>query len=448
MRRWGLVVAMLGACGSVPEPVGDTDSDADGDSDGLAQATTYHRDVRPIFEKNCVGCHSEGQIGPFPMAYDAQAWDAAPPTWFASSAAAVASGTMPPWMPADDCQPIQDARGLSDAAKQTVADWAADGFLLGDPADFVARPGASEVDLGTPDWEIAGAEPYTPDTTRPDDYRCLVLDHDVDVDRWLKAFAVQPDQIDMVHHVILYRLDAAWADDVAAWDEADEGVGYTCFGSPGTWEADTIAGWAPGQQPEVYGEDEARKIPAGSVLVLQMHFNTLNLGDTPPEADQTSVQMWLMPEGEQPRLELMSVPFPKTDIFLPAGDPQIDEVSEVSPSVLLGPVQVRGIYPHMHQLGTRIRVDVVSPEGEEACLVNVPQWDFNWQQSYLYKDGGSVSVRRDDKIRLSCSYDNSAANQPVVNGEQLEPRDVRWGDESLDEMCLAYLYVTRPLLAE
>ena len=65
---------------------------------------------------------------------------------------------------------------------------------------------------------------YTPDTTRPDDYRCLVLEHDVDVDRWLQAFVVNPDKVDMVHHVILYRLDAAWADDVAGWDEDAHGI--------------------------------------------------------------------------------------------------------------------------------------------------------------------------------------------------------------------------------
>ena len=53
----------------------------------------------------------------------------------------------------------------------------------------------------------------------------------------------------------------------------------------------------------------------------------------------------------------------------------------MSPSVLLGPVQVRGIYPHMHQLGTAIRVDVVRPDDDgDDCLIDIPAWDLEFME--------------------------------------------------------------------
>ena len=49
-----------------------------------------------------------------------------------------------------------------------------------------------------------------------------------------------------------------------------------------------------------------------------------------------------------------------------------------------------------------------------------------------------------DRLNLSCRWDNSAANQPFVDGKQIEPTDLEWGDDTGDEMCLTGLYVTAP----
>ena len=47
-------------------------------------------------------------------------------------------------------------------------------------------------------------------------------------------------------------------------------------------------------------------------------------------------------------------------------------------------------------------------------------------------------------LRISCTWDNSAENQPVVAGAVIEPQDVQWGEGTTDEMCLGILLVTRP----
>ncbi|MCB9683045.1 MAG: hypothetical protein H6733_16395 [Alphaproteobacteria bacterium] len=425
MRWLPAVLTLLTACGGAGEP------------------PTYHADVRPILERSCTSCHVEGGIGPFAMDLSEAAWADGPPSWVPAAVAAIEAGTMPPWTPDPSCRSYVDARNLPEADKDTVAAWAAADFPVGDPGAYRAPDTAAKVELDAPDLDLKPAESYTADATRPDDYRCFVVDHAFDADAWVRAFTVVPDQVELVHHVILYRLAPGYAEQARQWDADDDGPGYSCFGSPGTWDADTLAGWAPGQNPEVYPEGIARRIEKGSTLVLQIHYNTLGRTEA-PKPDRTGVQLWLLPAGETPTQQLVSYPLADTRLNIPAGDGKAVETEDFSFGGLPIDIPAIGVFPHMHQLGTRIRMDVVRDKGPKECVIDIPAWDFNWQQSYFFEDFTPITFGPDDLLRLKCTYDNSAGNQPVVNGEQLEPRDVHWGDGTLDEMCLMYAYILVP----
>ena len=111
------------------------------------------------------------------------------------------------------------------------------------------------------------------------------------------------------------------------------------------------------------------------------------------------------------------------------------------------PMNLVAFTPHMHLLGTQIgatTVPALDGSGEDECLIDVPRWDFNWQQSYVTRDGENVTLSQGEGIELTCVYDNSESNQPVINGEQVEPRDVTWGEGTLDEMCLLYVQYEEP----
>ncbi len=437
---------LLGACTGAG--TADTSGDDTSETDVAEVGVTYHGDIRAIVDRSCLGCHAPGGIGPIDLSYSAEAWASGPPAWTRIAVDAMESGAMPPWMPDATCHPIAGSRELSAKELKKVSAWADAGFPEGDPALWTAQVSAPPApELEAPDVRLPIPTPYTPDPSTPDDYRCFVLDAGVEKTTWLRAFAVEPDKVEVVHHALLYRLDAEWADEVAGWDAADEGPGYRCFGSPGTWEAETVSGWAPGQQPEVYGEGVARRIAKGSQLILQMHYNIANLGPGDPlPADQSAVALWTLPDGEQPLLELISLPFAKTDLDIPAGQGSVVQTEEVDLSDMLRrSVPIRGAFPHMHRLGTSLRVDVLREDGSEECVVHVPAWDFDWQQTYFFPPDDPIFVSRFDDVRITCNYDNSAANQSVVNGEAVEPRDVSWGEGTFDEMCLAYLYVTLPV---
>ena len=171
---------------------------------------------------------------------------------------------------------------------------------------------------------------------------------------------------------------------------------------------------------------------------MQVHYNLLTAA---PAEDLTEWHVWTT--ADPPAFNLRAIPQPNLDIRIPAGDPASRHVREF-PNRFGVPITVIAVAPHMHVLGTKIRVDHVKADGEEECLVDIPKWDFHWQQSYLFRRGETVTVQPDESIRLTCEYDNSPANQAVINGERLAPRDVGWGEGTLDEMCLNYITILEP----
>ena len=79
-------------------------------------------------------------------------------------------------------------------------------------------------------------------------------------------------------------------------------------------------------------------------------------------------------------------------------------------------------------------------DGSVDCAVDIPQWNFHWQQFYYYQQ--PTKVVPGDTIHLECTFDNLQADEPVINGAQMTSAPLRWGEKTTDEMCLNYLYFT------
>jgi hypothetical protein len=129
---------------------------------------------------------------------------------------------------------------------------------------------------------------------------------------------------------------------------------------------------------------------------------------------------------------------------IPAGNPDVAHSFTFDPTSVLTDGQafdIYGVILHMHTRGTSATLEVLKggDEAAQQCLLDIPRWDFNWQGAYTLE--APVLFEPGDQLRITCHWDNSAENQPVVDGMQLPPTDVNWGEGTGDEMCLGTLYL-------
>jgi hypothetical protein len=410
---------------------------------------TYYKDVRPLIAQHCLECHTVGGIGPFQFdSYEAVSSLA--PTIFD----AVNDGRMPPWPARQDCHPLRDVRSLAVEEIQIIADWIANDTAEGDPADYV-EPMRMTRDLGTPTVQMDAGEGYVPDASLDDEYRCFVLDGTFEEDTFVTAMDIIPGVREQVHHVQIHRIPGSSIASARSTDAAAPGLGYQCFGGVGVTGSENMFSWRPGATAIVFEEGDAGFIEAGSGVVIQVHYNNqfIPIGES-PKPDLTKIALWTMPEGELPD-RIVTRTGTTSGVNIPAGD--ADVVSESSramssvSTVGAGFLGVGGTYiageiigmtPHMHSLGTRLSSEIVRADGTRSCMVDVPNWSFEWQLDYLFNT--PVTYATGDRLTIKCEYDNSPENQPVINGEQVTPRNITWGEGSLDEMCLNYVWVRYP----
>ena len=337
--------------------------------------------------------------------------------WSDLIAMSVRNQTMPPWPPAscEDCPPIQNSLHMNLEDRATLVAWGEAGGPVPNDNQVIEAPplpGLDRVDIS-----IEMPAVYSPKPSVADDYRCFVVDLGLDKPQFMTGYNFAPGNLEVVHHGILYTLNPAT--DMAyleALENEDPEPGYDCFGGPGV-DADFVAGWAPGIGATSFPEGTGIGLEAGQKMILEIHYNLLN-GSQP---DQTSVELMLEDSVERPSTFLTVV---NSDLALPPGEEEVIRTLEET----LGSGRLYGVVPHMHTLGTIFQLTIDQGDGDE-CLIELPNWDFNWQSLYLYEE--AIEVNASDSITLTCAYDTTSRTE-VTN----------WGEGTEDEMCVLFLYVS------
>jgi Copper type II ascorbate-dependent monooxygenase, C-terminal domain len=404
---------------------------ASGGADGgvTTGAVTYYKDVLPIVTQHCVGCHSVGGFAPFAFtSYDDTHGYAA------LMAGATQSLTMPPWPPAAGCGDLRDARVLSPAEIATFQAWSAGGAPAGDPKDAPGTQPPAPVYLGVPGATLDPGVDYQPNAALTDDYHCFLVDPKLGAASDLIAFDIHPGAAAIVHHVLLFSVSPAQMSAVQALDDAEPGVGWTCFAGSGVEGTPTIGGWVPGSGPSVFPPPTGIPLAAGTKVVMQVHYNLLTIKDVP---DRTTADLYFSATPVAKRAAIAGVL--NNTFVIPAGAASMTVTADLP---INRAYSLWGVVPHMHLHGTEIKVQIQHADGTSTCAVDIPRWNFHWQQFYYYQQ--PLSVVAGDTIHLACTYDNSAADQPVINGVQPAPAPLTWGEKTTDEMCLNYLYFTLP----
>lgn len=386
----------------------------------LAQPT-WSKEVSRIVQAKCEGCHRPGDIAPFSLTnYDEVS------TWAQDIKRVVTDRSMPPWKPV--AGNFRDFWGLTDEERKTILDWIEAGTPQGDPADLpepLARSGPWP--LGEPDLVLEMPEPF--EVTRGRDiYRCFLLSPNLEEDKWISAVQVLPGNRQVVHHVVLFTDDSGQAEKL---DAAEEGPGYTCFGGPGfdvnitnLSTLDLLGGsWAPGMRARHLPEGIGMFLSRKSKIVMQVHY----FPSGPPGLDRSKIGLYFTKPGKKLRF----VPLMNTTFRIPPGEEKT--VTQQLTIPLFMDAQAVVIAPHMHLIGRKIKVEL-ERRNEITELIRIDDWDFNWQSFYTFAE--PVDLRPGDRLKLTCTFDNSDKNP---RNPFNPPQEVRWGEGTRDEMCLAFI---------
>jgi hypothetical protein len=337
--------------------------------------------------------------------------------------------------------------------------------------------GQTENPIGT---EIQVAmEPYLPNENLSDDYRCFLLDPEIDQDTFITSYDILPGQSDLVHHVILYVVGADNVSQAQAVDNAEEGPGWTCFGGPGVDGGGSLSSaigtWIPGLTNTTYPEGTAKLFTGGSQIIMQIHYNLSGaavISDDisevilrPTEQDDlmrlrgTTIvsAVEIKCPGEYPEdtndpchrsFAVRNVENPVTnDIFhfQCATSPTTylnRDIGDGSAQEMGCDIELRrtglalGALGHMHLRGSTLKLEL-NPDTENArVILDIPNWNFNFQEQFWFDE--QIPFTTGDTLRITCSYDNSGPI-PGPDGNPLEPRYIIWGEGTTDEMCLGLM---------
>jgi len=430
---------------------------------------TYYEHVKPIMELHCIACHSEGQIaGDIPLTDPEMVIKGASDIAFNVSIA-----YMPPWMPSRQSLPMQHDRRLSDVEIATLVTWADNFAPIGEPEDYVPPSAdAYEIIEIRADLTLQTDEPYDPDGTAQDDYRCFAFPLDIEATRYVTGYEFIPDVTEMAHHGIVYLVGDSAQNAIERRDFEDGKVGWSCYGGVGlSTRSEMIGTWAPGTMPTLYPDGTGFRIDPGDYLIIQMHYN-LAITRQP---DQTQIKLQLA-ESDESIDELTIYPMTApVEIPCPTGveGPQceriaaLDRVAELYgeefhyfPDSLLrdcdqtladyadntgehaigycdyqipASITIYGVLGHMHELGSSFQLEVNPDSDSPIMMLDIPNWDFHWQDIYHFVE--PLQLERGDVIRMTCHWDNTQSD---------DPRYVVWGEGTQDEMCFGTAIVQRP----
>lgn len=379
---------------------------------------TYSRDIAPILNAHCAECHRPGEVAPFSLLSYNDAQKRA--DWLADI---TQSKLMPPWKAEIGHVEFLGERKLSDFAITLLKTWAENSSPEGNVADLPPAPEfASGWRLGEPDLVLRAPVAFTVPADGPDIFQHFVIPSELLEDKNLVGFEFRPGNPAVVHHAILFLDSQGYG---RAKDDETPEPGYVTFGSIGIPTAGILGFWTPGMTPRFFPEGMSLEVPAGVDVILQLHIHPSGK----EESDQSMFGLYFSDKPPTRRISRGPLVLGSLIVDIPAGEPKHEMVSHIT---LPADVTLVSVLPHMHLLGKEMKVTATLPNGEQVLPIWIKDWNFYWQDNYIYKE--PLKLPAGTKLDIYASFNNSADNP---HNPTSPPKRVFFGNGSTDEMCFA-----------
>lgn len=389
---------------------------------------TFYKDVLPILQNRCQECHRKGEIAPFPMI----TYNETRP-WAKAIKSSVLSKKMPPWFADSQYGHFSNDRSLSQQEIDTLVAWADGGAREGNSKD---APKPHEwIDgwnIRKPDLVIGMKEPFHIGAKEEVPYQYVIMPTEFKEDKWVQMAEARPSNRGIVHHIVVFirQPENKWLRDQPVGVPFVPPGGGKDFNNTSGGGSDILMIYTPGMIPEIWRPGLAKKIPAGSDLVLQIHYTA----DGKDSEDWSKVG--LVFAKEKPAERAMTFGSYNLTFKIPPGDAnyKVDGMKNTFPNG----VEILSFFPHMHVRGKSFEYRAVYPDGRAETLLRVPKYDFFWQLDY--KLAQPLKLPPGARIECTAWYDNSPNNPANPDPKSL----VSWGEQSWEEMMIGFYDIVLP----
>jgi peroxiredoxin len=413
----------------------------------VERTVTYHQDVAPILRKHCMSCHSAGNAGPFTLTSYDDAVD-----MLQMGLQEIKARRMPPAQAESDLEIIRP-NTMAPEEVETLRAWVKGGEEEGDPATAAPLEPLHDqknfqAELGPPDLIIEQSEPFHLGPVGSDVYRHLVFPINSDKDLRVRTVQLLPSEHSIVHHALIGYMPHSEAQNALreyggpgpTYAEGDAGPGFWAHHgigfrllpprADGMPRFSFLSAYVPGTEAYVAPSDADYIIPAGSDIVVQMHYHR----NGKQTQDSTRMGLWLRKDGNFPP-KLASMLFIHGElVVIPAG---IKNMRVTGQWTVPEDCTIAGLGPHAHMLARSLEVTADIPGRGRVLLIKVPRWDYDWQQPYFFKE--PFFLPKGTTLTAAGIFDNSADNP---RNPFNPPQPVFLGEATTDEMLLPMLVLT------
>ncbi|ALO45848.1 redoxin domain-containing protein [Pseudohongiella spirulinae] len=375
---------------------------------------SYSEEIAPIIADNCASCHREGGIAPFALNSHAMAQG-----WSPMIREVLVTKRMPPGQLDPHVGEFSNPYFVPFEDQRKLLDWIAAGSPRGDGNDPLAELQWPETEwaFGEPDL-IINVPPQTIPATGVLDYINVVVPIEgLDRDRWVRASQYLAGDRQVLHHTL---------NSVIGPGERLRG-GFTADGDPNVGH---IAAYIPGAEPHLEAPNTGGLLKAGSSIALQLHYTTMGR----ETVDAGRIGVWFYPDDQIPterRTGECACIFTPTWTDIPPYHPNFEQQAEIT---IDADAYVMSFISHMHFRGKYMRFHAHYPDGEVEELMNIPNYNYNWQMEYKLEEPKLVPAGT--RIVVTGAFDNSEQN-PANPDPSIA---VGWGDQSWDEMFFGQVY--------
>lgn len=379
---------------------------------------TYHSDIAPIIKIHCVACHSNGEIGPMPLATFTEVASYASMIKFVTS-----TKLMPPFKADHHKVDYRNERSISKEEIATIEAWIADGLLVGNSTISDATYEAEAIEY---DEVICMEEAFEHYGIYYDQYQAFVLPTTSEEDRYISRIDIMPGNKEIVRSAYLSLSAKGDADAMDTWDPR---YGFYAYGSLGfepslpNWHS-----WMPNTSGLGINENEINLLPANSELILHLHYGPY--GEN--QMDRTCVGL-VYNEGKD-KTQLQNIPLLATEYLTDSFLLKAELKKRFSSSFYIPEdTYLKSVTPLSHLLCKKWEVFAVLPDRSTLPLLSISDWDFHWRERYVFKD--YILLPKGTRIIGTATYDNTSQN-PYNPSDP--PHTMDHGPHMFDENYLCY----------